>query len=119
MYHADTTTHKINVFPYKTDGSVAEPILVKNYLVQIIATDYATNARRLVTAFSSFIPQYRRFISLVMFSFVLILSCIVYSGFISSLKIGLAFLFIVMCVPALPLQEIQECPDGSIIDSKD
>ena len=96
MYHADTTTHKINVFPYKTDGSVAEPILVKNYLVQIIATDYATNSRRLVTAFSSFIPQYKIIISLVMFSYVLILFDIVYSGFISCLKIGLAILFITL-----------------------
>jgi hypothetical protein len=117
IFHADTPTHRINVFPYSTDGTVGKPQLVKNYLVQHPAVDYATNARRLVSAFNTFLPQYTKFFSLVLFSSVLILSCIAYSGLIPNLMIGLTFLLALACgIKALP---VQDCPDGSIMDSKD
>lgn len=119
MYHADTPTHKINVFPYKTDGSLGQPNLVKNYLVQAVQASYSTNVLRWRSALQAFYPHHKKFIKRVL-SFILILLLIIfYKRMISVPKFIFGLLFIVALIPALPVKTIYAQPDGSIINSKD
>lgn len=116
MYHADTPTHKIQIFPYKEDGSLGKPWVVHNYLDQP-KPNFVTSSRRFISALSNFLPQYSVFFSIFLLLLIIAISSVLYFRLLSIRTIGLLFLSLIFgAILSLP---IQDCPDGSIIDSKD